>query len=68
MEDIKTKIYAVYKKDELLFVGTAKEAEKFFNVKRKTIYFWSTPANKRRRNLGKECGGRKIAISFDDDE
>lgn len=58
--------YAVYKKDELLFIGTAKEAAEYFNVKEKTVYFWTTPSHHKRVKYGmnnrrkKECGRSKV--------
>lgn len=61
------KEYAVYKGDKFLFIGTADEIAKQFKVKRKTVYFWVSPANKRRAEVGqygnrrKECSGVKIA-------
>lgn len=61
---LKKKIYAVYKKDELLFMGYVDEVAKFFNVKEDTVKFWASPANKRRCLNHREFGGRKIAESF----
>lgn len=45
-------IYAVYKGDEFLDLGTAKELSKKFNVKEKTIHYWSTPTNRKRNKNG----------------
>jgi hypothetical protein len=36
------KSYAIYKGDEFLCLGTAKECAKQLNVKIQTIYFWNT--------------------------
>lgn len=44
------KIYAIYKGDTFLDIGTLKELAKKFNVKEKTIYFYSTEVYKKRRN------------------
>lgn len=56
-------IYAVYKGENFLFEGTAKECAEHFNVKKDTVYFWNSPANKR-----KDRKGRKIAIIIEEDE
>lgn len=46
--------YAIYQGDDFLDLGTAKEMAKKFNVKKETITFWASPANKRRvKNKGK---------------
>lgn len=44
----KEQVYGVYKGDKFLDVGTAKELSEKFNVKRKTVQYWSTPAHKKR--------------------
>lgn len=65
------KEYSIYKGDKEIFVGTIQECMKHFNVKRETVYFWATPANKRRADTGirlgrkprkKERSGVKVAI------
>ena len=56
-------IYAVYKGENFLFEGTAKQCAKYFGVKVDTVYFWNSPANKR-----KDRKGRKIAIIIEEDE
>lgn len=65
------KEYAIYKGEKVLFIGTSKECAEHFNVTRKTVYFWATPANKKRADTGirpgrekrkKECSGVKVAI------
>ena len=40
--------YAVYKGDEFLDIGTAKELASKMNVKVETIKFWSTPTYHKR--------------------
>lgn len=40
-------IYAIYKGDEFLDLGTAKELAQKFNVKEKTIHYWHTPTHKK---------------------
>lgn len=67
----KRKEYSVYKGDKEIFVGTIEECMQHFGVKRKTVYYWATPANKRRADTGirkgrklrkKERSGVKVAI------
>lgn len=69
----KSKEYAIYKGNNLIFMGTIEECMKHFNVERKTVYFWSSPANKKRADTGeragrkarkKECSGVKVAIKL----
>jgi hypothetical protein len=55
-------VYAIYKGEKFLDIGTSKELSEKFKVKRETIQFWSTPShiNKMGKNsmctvkLGKE--------------
>lgn len=70
-------IYSIYKKDDLLFTGTAKECSKFFNVKVKTIYDLACPSTHKRADIGamrngkmrkKETTGVKVAVRIDKGE
>ena len=65
------KEYSIYKGENEIFVGTIDEVMRHFNVKRETVYFWATPANKKRADTGirpgrkkkkKERSGVKVAI------
>lgn len=56
------KIYAVYKGEEFLYEGTAKQCAKYFGVKVDTVWFWNCPANKKR-----DRKGRKIAIIIEEE-
>lgn len=59
------KIFAIYKKDELIAMGTADEVAKILKIKQDTVYFYASPANLRReKSRKKECSGKRIAISF----
>lgn len=49
----KPKIYALYKGDELLEIGTKKELAEKFGVKTETIGYYSTTAYQRRTNPDK---------------
>ena len=49
----KNKIYALYKGEEQLAEGTLDELAKIFDVKRKTLLFYQSPAHCERRNKGK---------------
>lgn len=42
--------YAIWKGDECIAVGTAKELAKRLGVKVKTIYWMASPANRKRDN------------------
>lgn len=54
-------IYAIYKGDEFLDLGTVEEMAKKFNVRKQTITFWASPANTKR--VGKNG---KVAVRIDD--
>lgn len=59
----KEKVYAIYKGDEFVDMGTSKELAKKFGIREESVKFFSYPTN-HRRNKGK----RKIAIVIDDEE
>lgn len=44
----KLKDYALYKGDELLFVGTAKEIAEHFNISERTVRHYNTPTYRKR--------------------
>ena len=65
------KEYSIYKGEKEIFVGTIEKVMKHFGVKRKTVYFWASPANIKRADTGnrpgrkpriKERSGVKVAI------
>lgn len=65
------KEYSIYKGEKEIFVGTIEEVMEYFGVKRKTVYFWASPANIKRADTGnrpgrkprkKERSGVKVAI------
>lgn len=60
---IKEKIFALYKGDNLLGIGTAKELAKERNVSPNFIRYLSTPANLRRINKRKNNKPSKALIS-----
>lgn len=51
------KEYALYKDDELLDMGTLDYLSKKFNIKRKSLLFYQSPAYKRRTS---EKKGRRL--------
>jgi len=55
---MRNNIYALYKNDELLVIGTTKEIAKFRNVKVETIRFYRTPTYKKR------CGNSKNRLEL----
>ncbi len=44
--------YALYKGEVLLDIGTIQELSDKYKVKRKTLYFYQTPAHNRREKKG----------------
>lgn len=54
------KEYAIYKGDKLVIIGTAKELAKKLNIKIESVYYMSSPANKR-----KDKGNRMVAEVLD---
>ena len=64
------KIYAIYKGDKFLFEGTSKECAEYFGVKRDTVRWWNTTANKNRAESKKRNGKerqRKIAVVIEEE-
>lgn len=59
-----TKTFAVYKGDELLTSGTAKECAKDLNVKVETIWYYKS-ATYQKKGSGKN---RRIAIELEETE
>lgn len=49
----KEKIYALYRGEKFLGIGTKKELAELLNVKVETISFYGTPAYKKRINQAK---------------
>jgi hypothetical protein len=45
---INRNVYAMYKGEECLGIGTLWELEKTLKISRKTLYFYSTPTYKKR--------------------
>jgi hypothetical protein len=60
--------YAVYKGEEIIFIGNVREIAEEFNVKKETVRFCNSPVNKRR--LANRKGGNsqgKLAIRIEDE-
>lgn len=49
----KEKIYALYRGEKFIAIGTKKELAELLNVKVETISFYATPAYKKRINEAK---------------
>ena len=47
------KIYALYRGEKFIAIGTKKELAELLNVKVETISFYTTPAYRKRTNDGK---------------
>lgn len=57
------KIYAIYKGENFLFEGTAKECAEHFGIKEKTVWWLATPSN-----LKRDKRDRMIAIKLEEEE
>lgn len=55
------KVYALYKGDEFIMIGTQKELADYLGVKENTIYFYSTPTYMRRTD-----GRGLVTVKIDD--
>lgn len=51
-------VYVFYRGDDVQFVGTVDECVEHFNMTRKQVYWYATPANMRRVNSG--VGSRQL--------
>lgn len=59
-------IYAMYKGEQLLYTGTAEELAEWHGVRKETIYFYATPAHKKRRINSKD-GNYIMVIKLEDE-
>ena len=59
-------VYAVYKGDEFIYMGTKKECSEHLGVKRNTIAFYSSPTYQKRAKT--EDNDRMIVIRVEDIE
>jgi hypothetical protein len=65
----KKPIYAIYKGDDFLFMGTKKECANYLNSKEEYITFLCSPTNlKRIEQTKKEYSNHKIALRVEDIE
>lgn len=55
----KEKVYALYRGEKFLGIGTKKELAELLNVKVETISFYGTPAYTKRTNSEK---GRRLVV------
>ena len=55
-----TNIYALYKGEELLIIGTIKEITKHQNVKEKTVRFYQCPAHEK-----SHIGNYKVLVKLE---
>ena len=62
------KIYALYKGEECLGIGTIKELANLTKVKERTIRFYNTGVYKRRREKSKYGNYRTLVYIGNDDE
>ncbi|TYS68674.1 hypothetical protein FZC76_06930 [Sutcliffiella horikoshii] len=62
-----TRHYAVYKGDEFICVGTAKECADYMGVSEKSVRFLSSPTHKKRMEASNGTD-YKIAIALEDED
>ena len=63
------KYFALYKGDEFIDLGTAKELAKKYNLKPETIRHLSTPSHRRRiEKTKKAVSNALISVKIDDEE
>lgn len=60
--------YALYKGEEILCIGTAKEIAERLGIKKDTVMFYGTQEYKRRVARRKESGNARILVRLDDCE
>lgn len=58
-------IYALYKGDKFITEGTKKEIAEYTGLKVKTLSFYATQANIRRKECHKHYAGYKLLIRID---
>lgn len=63
-----TKLFALYKGDEFIDFGTARELAERYNYKINTIYWLSTPSNLKRIRERKHTYNALYAIKMEDDD
>lgn len=62
MKDRKRWVYAMYKGDELLAIGTTREICEKMQIKEKTFHYYRTKTYERRLKNRKEMNARRIII------
>ncbi|WP_026572484.1 hypothetical protein [Bacillus sp. UNC438CL73TsuS30] len=63
-----TKEYAVYKGDELLVIGTARECAEALGVQRETIIYYMSAAYQRRLSKRKDTKNALVTVPLDDED
>lgn len=59
----KKKVYALYKGDEFLEIGTYEELAKYLGVSKRTIQFYLSPSNKKR-----DKGNKYVVVKLEEDD
>lgn len=62
------KEFALYKGEEIIAIGTAREIAEQTNVSIDTIYFYNSPTYKEKRKPKKVDSKRKMLVELIDDE
>lgn len=61
------RIYALYKGEKLLMIGTIKEIAKLQNVKERTIMFYQSPAYLKRHEKS-HIGNYKVLVKLEEED
>ena len=68
-----SRVYALYKGENLITIGTAEEIAKERGIKKDTVYFLASPANKKRAETirGKRAyngTGTQVCVALDEED
>lgn len=62
----KLNIYALYKGENFIDMGNINELSKRLNIKKTTLYFYMTPAHKKRGDIHNHYSGYKVLVKVND--
>lgn len=60
--------YALYKGEDIIGIGTAKELAEKLGIKPETIRFYATPTQKRRAAAAADPENQMIAVKIDEND
>lgn len=62
---MKLKEYAIYRDEDLIYIGTAKECAEFLGIKERSFRYLTTPRYKRRLDRAKKPRSRRYVVCLD---